>query len=1124
MQNQDFYIVGIGASAGGLEALEQFFKNLPPDSHMAFIVIQHLDPVRPSAMPEIMSRLTKIPVHVAADGMVVEPDSVYLIPPNKNLGIRNGSLFLEEQAEIRGLRLPVDFFLRTLAKDSGPRAIAVILSGTGSDGTLGLKAIKAELGTVFVQEPSTAGYDGMPLNAINSGLADFILSPQKMPAKIIEFARHADHNGALKEAATRDEKQSLQMLFDILLARTNHDFSGYKQSTILRRLERRMSVKNIDSIAEYNRYLKENAAEVKALLKDLLISVTSFFRDPEAFAALKERLCQTLREKPSTAELRVWVAGCASGEEAYSIAMIISECLSQLDKRLPVQMYATDIDTFALSTARTGIYPESIAADVSPERLKTFFIRHENTWQVNKNLREMVIFAPQDFIKDPPFSRMDLICCRNLLIYLENDIQKRLLPLFHYALKPGGLLLLGPSESLGEATDLFTPIDKKWRLYERREVAVAQERLRFPAAFAPSLRGSDIASTAELSSRLPALSEKLFLDNYAPCFAVIDAKNRLLYVRGRTGKYLEIASGQPSLSIVEMAREGLRSELAAAIFEVRSTQKTVIREGVKVQYSGVLQVINLTVAPLSGNGLPADLMMIVFQDAGLMNSVPAPRKAGRPGLTARLEEELKLTKDNMQHSIEELEAANEELKSANEELQSNAEELQSTNEELDTSREELQSLNEEMLTVNSELASSNELLLKANDDLKNYLNRTDIAIIFVDGDLKIRSYTPATTEVFNIRPIDVGRPLGEITSRLEYGGVAVDAQTVLHHQAPKMIEVQRQDGHWYMMRILPYLTVHNVPSGLVISFLDIDQQKGAIRELAEANRQLQASLKEEIKSQAEKESLLTESNQRLNELQTLFDNAPVAIWIARDPQCLTITGNTYANQLFGVPGGGNISKSADPSEVIVSYKAFSGGGELKAEELPAQVAAASGQSVAPYEFELVFEDGRRLDMLIGAVPLKDAQGKTRGSVAIGTDITERKKSEIELLRLNRELEAMSACDQAIVHARDEQALLEQICRNMCDIVGYRMAWIGAVEYDEAKTIRPVASCGENKGYLAEAQITWADNERGRGPTGAAARTGQTNFFQDFAVDDKAQALAQTGAGQRLPFQHRAAPF
>ena len=396
------------------------------------------------------------------------------------------------------------------------------------------------------------------------------------------------------------------------------------------------------------------------------------------------------------------------------------------------------------------------------------------------------------------------------------------------------------------------------------------------------------------------------------------------------------------------------------------------------------------------------------------------------------------------------------------------------------------------------------MLVQANDDLKNYLNRTDIAIIFLDGDLKIRSYTPATTEVFNIRPIDVGRPLGEITSRLEYAGVAMDAQAVIHNQAPRMIEVQRQDGHWYMMRILPYLTVQNMLSGLVISFLDIDRQKQVVKELAESNRQLKAALQEETKAQAEKESLLAESNERLNELQTLLDNAPVAIWIARDSACATITGNIFANQLFGVPVGGNISKSAAAAERAVNYKTFSGGRELKSEELPAQRAAASGQSVPPYEIELVFDDGRRVDMLIGAVPLKDAGGKIRGSVAIGTDISERKKAEAELLRLNRELQAISLSSQAIVHAEDEQSLLEQICRNMCDVVGYPMAWIGAVEQDETKTIRLVTACGDNNDYLKESRITWADNERGRGPTGAAARTGKTEFVQDFAIDAKAQ--------------------
>lgn len=841
---QPFYIVGIGASAGGLEALEPFFSHMPSDSGMAFIIVQHLDPTRHSAMPDIMARLTRMPVQLAADGLKVIPNSVYLIPPNTDLGIKGGFLYLREPADTHGLRLPVDFFLRSLAKDKGPEAIAVILSGTGSDGTLGLKAIKAELGTVFVQEPQSAKYDGMPSNAIKTGLVDLVLPPDRLPRHLVDFAKRITVDGRRIAGVTEESPEPLQQVFTILRARTGHDFSGYKQTTIRRRLERRMKVNSVNTIADYARFLRDNEPEARALLKDILISVTNFFRDPEAFEALKEKLCLLANGKTIGSDLRVWVAGCATGEEAYSVAMLITECLDEVEKSIQVQIYATDIDIEALGVARTGIYPSNIVADVSPGRLKRFFLRKEDSYQVRKEIRESVVFAPHDLIKDPPFSRMDLICCRNLLIYLETDLQRKLLPLLHYALRPGGLLFLGTSETVGESSDLFSALNRKWKVYRRKETAVLPERLRFPSSFAPSRVKPAGEPLIGVAAKVPALSEKVFLDNYAPTFAVIDEKHRLVYVRGRTGKFLEIASGQPSFSIVEMAREGLRSDLASAIFEATSKKKTVIRTGTRVRYNGGFQLVNLTVAPLADQGMPPGLLMVVFQEVG----VPAAAGETQPTVqrrhTALVEEELKLTKAHLQKTVEELETANEELKSNNEELQSTNEELQSANEELDTSREELQSVNEELATVNAELSSKNELLATANDDLKNYLNRTDIAIIFLDEGLTIRSYTPATSDVFNIRDIDIGRPLEEITSRLAYDNIVSDARGVLKKQKSEEIEVQRKEGHWYLMRILPYLTSKNNIGGLVVSFLDIDKQKKAVANLTAANEELTNTLKE----------------------------------------------------------------------------------------------------------------------------------------------------------------------------------------------------------------------------------------------------------------------------------------
>ena len=834
-------VVGIGASAGGLEAFEQFFSQIPPDTGLAFIIVQHLDPTGHSSLPQILSRFTTMPIMVASDGLHIEPNSVYLLPPNKFMTIKSGALHLEEPSQPPGLRLSIDFFFRSLASEMGPDAICVILSGTGTDGTLGLRVIKAALGTVFVQDPESAKYDGMPRSAIETGLADFILKPGDIPGKLVLFIGHLLVNDQKLSIASKEAEEPMKQIFSILRMRTGHDFMHYKQTTIRRRLQRRMSVNQIDDIAQYALLLKDSEVEVKALLKDFLISVTSFFRDTEAFEALKFRLKELIQGKPSYGDLRVWVAGCATGEEVYSIAILVHESLDEHNNHSQVQVYGTDIDIDALRIARTGKYPVNIAADITPDRLKRYFIKeNDNYYRVNKEIRETIIFAPQNFIKDPPFSRMDLICCRNLLIYLESDLQKRLFPIMHYALKPGGLLFLGSSETVGEPSDLFTIIDKKWKIYQKRNSVNPTEHFRFPAASAVSGQVKTSTVQQTINPTIQELSERIFLDIYAPTFAVIDDKYHLVYVRGRTGSFLEIVSGQPSLSILDLARDELRTGLASAIRVAKLEKRMVIQEGLKVKTNGHLQIVNLTVAPITGPNLPLGHLMVIFQEAGVI-PCDSDMKQSAKGLkwVKDIENELKLTQESLHTTVEDLEASNEELKSANEELQSNNEELQSSNEELDTSREELQSLNEELTTLNAELQDKNEQLFKANDDLKNFLNRTDIAIVFLDEDLRIRSFTPATFDIFNIRDIDTGRPLSEITSRLDYDNVILDAHEVLRTLRPIESEVQRKDGTWYKMRILPYLTAQNVVSGLVISFLDFDDEKKAINDLKNINQQLE---------------------------------------------------------------------------------------------------------------------------------------------------------------------------------------------------------------------------------------------------------------------------------------------
>jgi len=826
-----FYIVGIGASAGGLEAFERFFQNMPQDAGMAFILVPHLDPTHVSLMPELIQKCSKMQVSQVEDSTVVKPDSIYIVPPNHSMAILNGTLQLMQPAQAPGPRMPIDYFFRSLAEDQGEKAICVILSGMGTDGTLGLRAIKGELGMAMAQAPDSARYDSMPKSAIGTGLVDYVLPPERMAGQLIAYAAHAAKKVApglmLVEGKDPD---ALQKIFILLRSQTGHDFSAYKQNTICRRIERRMNVHQIDNISAYVRYLEETPFEVETLFKELLIGVTNFFRDKKAFQALEDNLFRLLEGKPGDHVIRAWVPGCSSGEEAYSIAIILRECEERLKQHFDIQIFATDIDNSAIETARSGAYPASISTDVSPRRLKRFFTEEDDTYRVKKDIREMLVFAPQDIIKNPPFTKLDLISCRNLLIYLDSDLQKKLLPIFHYSLMPEGILFLGSSETVGRFTDLFTPIDKKWKIFRRMEgVSTAHAAVQFPLSSPMGgVYRAEGGKPPEVN--LPQVAEKSLLDHYAPPSVIINNRGDILHIHGRTGKYLEPSPGDPKLNIYKMARKGLRLVLPAAVRRAGAQNTEVVFKGLEVVDNGGMQLINLVVRPLNVPAMAPGLMMIAFEDVPPPSKEKSPKKEQAPGekrdeKIEDLAKELQYTRESLQLTIEELETSNEELKSTNEELQSTNEELQSNNEELDTTKEEMESLNEELTTVNSELNGKIEELTTSNDDLKNLLERIDVPTIFLDNDLRVKRFTSHATRLVNLIRTDIGRPLGDIVSRIKDVDIAGYADAVLKDLVFREQEVLTRDGACYAMRVVPYRTMNNVIDGVVITFIDLTKIK-----------------------------------------------------------------------------------------------------------------------------------------------------------------------------------------------------------------------------------------------------------------------------------------------------------
>lgn len=951
-------VAGIGASAGGLDAFKRFFGAMPADSGVAFVLIPHLDPNHESLMVELLARYTKMPVVEATDGMAVEANRVHIIPPNKYMTIAGGVLRLTGPVERGGLQTSIDLFLRSLAVDKQEKAIGIILSGTGSHGAVGLKAVKASDGMAMVQDPSTAEYPRMPESAIATGLADYVLPVEKMPEALIQYVQHAYVNGAKTGADGAEEADRLNQALALLRARTKFDFRCYRKRMLARRIERRMSLSHFHQLGDYLAFLREHPDEVKQLFRDLLISVTSFFRDAEAFQALEtEVIVPLVRAKPPDAPLRIWSAGCATGEEAYSLGMVVLEQLAAAPKTCPVQIFATDVDEDALEVARRGIYPESIVTDVSPERLGRFFTHvGDASYQVSKQLREIVVFARQNLVTDAPFSKLDVIVCRNLLIYLEPDIQKKVLALLHFSLNEGGFLFLGPSETVGRHIDLFEPVSKKWRIF-RRIGPARPDRVEVPitAAVDPLL---PVRRLTPLSPLRPIsfadMTHRLLLDQFAPPAVLINRKYEVLYFFGATDRYLAVPPGEPTQDVMMLARDGLRTKLRSAIHKAVRENGPVTLSGAQVKRNGGYHPVIVAIRPVQGPQGADSLLLITFQEAD--EEIPQPRPpetAAEESVVRQLECELKATKEDLQSTVEELESSNEELKVSNEEVMSMNEELQSANEELETSKEELQSLNEELTTVNNQLQDKVADLETANNDMANLLNCTEVAILFLDSQCRIKRHTPPASRLFNLIATDLDRPISDITPKFPDSTLQQEVEQALRTLTPQEKQVQTSDGRWWNQRITLYRTLDNRLEGVVLTFTDVT----GVRLADEQSRRLAA--------------VLRDSNDAV-----------------------------YVHDFEG-----KITEWNHGAELMLGYgkaEAFQMNAELLIpEESRAKVRAiwqqlSRGERVDSWEAQRRTKDGRIIDVAVTATALLDTTGRPLAIAKTERDITEQKRAHVQL--------------------------------------------------------------------------------------------------------------------------------
>ncbi|HEY2847531.1 MAG TPA: CheR family methyltransferase, partial [Pyrinomonadaceae bacterium] len=871
----NFLVVGIGASAGGIGALREFFVNVKPDSHVAYVVILHLSPDHDSKLAEVLQGVTKIPVRQVTEKTKIEQDHVYVVPPNKSLGIEDGHISVQPIKGVEERRAPVDIFFRRLAEHLQSRAVAVVLSGTGANGSMGIKRVKEFGGAAFVQNPREAEFNEMPRSSIATELIDSILPVAEIPSRILAYR---DRIGAIeipeepKQRKSADQ-QALREIFTQLRLRTGHDFTNYKRATILRRIARRIGVRNLPDIESYAAYLKEHAEEPNALLKDLLISVTNFFRDAKAWEFIEKQVFPRLLQNGlSNKAIRIWVAGCATGEEAYSIAMIAAEQIFELPEVPTVQIFATDIDEQAIAIAREGTYTLNDAADVSPERLRRFFSKDGDNYRVKRELREMVLFANHNVLKDPPFSHLDIATCRNLMIYLNHEAQERIMETLHFALNPGGYLFVGSSESIDGAGDLFAPLSKQKHVFQSRQVTTRP--LPIPESV-PEFRSLHIQSqktedTANEKSPLERITYNLLhvklLEQYAPPSVVVNENYDIVHLSSAAGKYLRVAGGEPTNNLMRLVLPDLRLDLRTALYQAVRQRTNVEAENVKVKTREGDEKINILVRPvLDDKDTSRGFILVVFEQEGKAKVVKHESVYAQPEpLAQQLEEELIRSKSQLHSALEQAEIQSEELRASNEELQAMNEELRSSAEELETGKEELQSINEEMATVNQELKVKIEELSHTNNNFTNLLNSIDIGVIFLDRGLRINLFSPAASRIFNLIPGDIGRPLSDITSRLDYGDLPADADHVLEKLQTVEREVETAGGEVFVMRVVPYRTVDDHINGVVLTFVEITERKRAEKGLRESKARLQslANLVPDLLWETDPDGLTTWFNQR----------------------------------------------------------------------------------------------------------------------------------------------------------------------------------------------------------------------------------------------------------------------
>ncbi len=1014
LRGQPYPVVGIGASAGGFEAYRELLQALPPDTGMAFVLVQHLDPGHESMLTRLLSKSTPMPVTEVKEGMAVQPNHVYVIPPNRMMGIFNGVLHLTVREDPGAKHMPVDFFLKSLAEDQGSRAVGVILSGTASDGTRGLKAIKAEGGITFAQDEKSAKYDGMPRSAIAAGCVDFVLPPAEIAAELGRIGQHPYLGLAtpLKAEELPPGDEDLQRIFVLLRTATGVDFTHYKYSTIRRRIARRMVLHKTDSLEKYLQRLRDDRSELEALYEDILIHVTGFFREQESYQALREEILPRLMSsKPPGEAIRVWVPGCSTGEEVYSLAIVLLEHLGDRANSTPIQIFGTDISDAAIDRARAGTYTESSLVDVSPDRLRRFFVKTDGGSQVTKSVREMCIFARQDLGKDPPFSRLDLISCRNVLIYMGPLLQKKVMGIFHYALKPNGFLILGKSESISGFAALFTPVDRKSKIHARKAVETHPVFDLSTAEYEHILGEPPKRKEIPIRFDLQKEADRLLMARYAPPGLIVNDAGQILHFRGDCSPYLSPAAGEASLGLLRMVRPEFAVELRTSVHKAKQSGRAVRQGAIPYRRNGQTHLVNLEVTPISGDG-GERCLLVVFEEepraaepgvkAAAAKQKPAPPKESE---SAKLQRELQTTKDYLQSIIEEQEATNEELKSANEEVLSSNEELQSTNEELETAKEELQSANEELVTVNEQLQNRNAELAGLSDDLANLLAGVNIPIVMLDNGRRIRRFTPQAEKLLNLLPTDLGRPIDNIRPNVDVPDLEKMIGEVIDTMAVKELEVKDGSGRWHSLRIRPYKTVDNKIEGVVMVFIDIDPLKRS-----------QEALRQER-----------------DFVSVVLDTVPALVMVL-DGDGRVVGFNRACQEVSGYPL--DEAQGRRPCDFLPGPDDSSMVRSLYHELL-------HGRTAGSHEYQWVTKSGDRKLIAWSAAALRDSDGVVRHLICSGTDITAHRQADAALRQsegaLRRSQERLRALAYGLLDLQEKERA--RVARDIHDDLSQRMvAW------------------------------------------------------------------------------------